>query len=61
MMQPTIITLPISYDIKGLAEDTGMTESHIREAIKDGLLKASVKGNKYIIPRKEAERYVSTQ
>lgn len=57
---------PISYDLKGAAQVTGLSQSHLKRVIGEGLLKAkrsSGKGDgtlagKYVIRAADLQAYV---
>ena len=57
---------PISYDLKGAAEATGLSESYFKRAIEDGDLKAKRSGvdesgtpvGKYVITETNLRKFV---
>ena len=56
---------PISYDLKAAAEATGLSESHLKRAIGEGLVKAKRSSDrdgepagKYLIKAADLEAYV---
>jgi hypothetical protein len=56
---------PISYDLKGAAQVTGLSQSHLKRAIGEGLLKAKrstdddgAKWSKYVIRAGDLQAYI---
>lgn len=56
---------PISFSLKTASEVTGLSQSHLKRAIGEGLLKAKrstdepdAKWSKYVIPARELEAYI---
>ncbi len=51
---------PLAYSVAGVVEATGIGETTIRQAIRDGLLKSRRIGAKIIVLREDAETYLKS-